>query len=70
MAERDCTCGISSAWDRHDEEREETRLRGRKAIVTGAAAGIGLETARRFADEAGWITGTALTIDGGLTAGI
>jgi len=27
------------------------RLEGEKAIVTGAAAGIGLETARRFAEE-------------------
>ncbi len=27
------------------------RLKGKKAIVTGAAAGIGLETARRFAKE-------------------
>ena len=27
------------------------RLKGRKAIITGAAAGIGFETARRFAAE-------------------
>ena len=27
------------------------RLKGKKAIVTGAAAGIGRETARRFAAE-------------------
>ena len=52
------------------------RLKGKKVIVTGAAAGIGLETARRFAEEgahvvlsdidSGAIEAAAAEIDGGL----
>jgi len=52
------------------------RLKGKKAIVTGAAAGIGLETARRFTKEgarvvlsdidSGAIEAAAAEIDGAL----
>jgi NAD(P)-dependent dehydrogenase (short-subunit alcohol dehydrogenase family) len=39
------------------------RLRDRVAVITGAASGIGLATARRFAEEGALVVGVDLTSD-------
>ena len=52
------------------------RMRGKSAVITGAALGIGRACALRLADEgaavalteAKFVTGTELVIDGGYTA--
>ncbi|MBA3807845.1 MAG: SDR family NAD(P)-dependent oxidoreductase [Solirubrobacterales bacterium] len=53
------------------------RLAGKVAIVTGAAGGIGLASARRFAaegaqlvlsEESLYVTGSELVVDGGAAA--
>jgi NAD(P)-dependent dehydrogenase (short-subunit alcohol dehydrogenase family) len=53
-----------------------SRLARKTALVTGAARGIGAAIAQAFvreaamaSDEAAYITGTEITIDGGILAG-
>ena len=51
-----------------DEVLEEVELRGKRALVTGVSAGIGVETARTLAAHGARVVGTARDLDKARTA--
>jgi NADP-dependent 3-hydroxy acid dehydrogenase YdfG len=44
-----------------------SKLEGKIALVTGGNSGIGFATAKQFVNDASYVTGTELFVDGGIT---
>jgi hypothetical protein len=48
------------------EEKYMSKLEAKIALVTGGNSGIGFATAKQFVNDASYVTGTELFVDGGI----